>query len=90
VESTGRRVRDSPASFLFGQRRNEVSIDHTLNLMRRASGNIQYRPACLLANAILRGRKKGKQSRECTGSNDRRGPSISYWNIDFEPTSQTS
>jgi hypothetical protein len=53
-----------------GERRHGVSIDHTLNLMRGASSNIRYRPACLRGNTILRGRKKGKQRREGTRSDD--------------------
>ena len=70
LETTAGGIANSPASFFTGlevtilqkvdQRRNNVGIDHSLNLRRVASGNVGDGPASLFANTIL-GRAEQRQ-----------------------------
>lgn len=83
LETTGSGVRDRPASLLLGlevgsledvdERRDDVRVNDSLNLLGRAGRDVRDGPASLLPNAVLRRGEKGEKSGEGAGCDDNLG-----------------
>ncbi|KAI6766284.1 hypothetical protein HG530_007354 [Fusarium avenaceum] len=86
LETTGGSVADSPACLLTGlevavleemdQRRNDVGIDHGLDLGRVASSDVGNGPASLLADAILSRAEQGKETGQSAAVDNNLGLNI--------------